>query len=251
MARYRRGTSHDSESCFRLFEAAIDDLGRRTGSIANDTAGESLPWDIRRPLFDHLAATADKWWVAEDDAGAMIGYARSIERDGTRELTEFFVHPAAQAGGVGRELLVRAFPVAGARHRSIIATIDNRAVSRYLRSGLAGRLPIAGFEATPRSVAIETALVHEPIVATDRTLEALAMIDRSLLGFRRDVDHGWLATDRTGWLYRRAGEPAAYGYHQGAEGWGGPYAALEAEDLPVILADAETAAFESGHAAVY
>ncbi|MFL5673445.1 MAG: GNAT family N-acetyltransferase [Chloroflexota bacterium] len=251
MTTYRRGTAADSEPCFRVFEAAISDLGQRTGTIASSPGNEPWPWEIRRSLFDHLALTADEWWIAENDSPAIVGYARSIERDGTRELTEFFVHPAAQAGGVGRELLARAFPVAGARHRSIIATIDNRAVSRYLRSGLAGRLPIAGFEATPRSVAIETDLVREPIVATDRTLEALAMIDRSLLGFRRDVDHRWLATDRTGWLYRRAGEPAAYGYHQGTEGWGGPYAALEAEDLPVILADAETAAFESGHAAVY
>src|SRR3954471_7991476 len=250
MARYRRGTSHDSESCFRLFEAAIDDLGRRTRSIANDTAGESLPWDIRRPLFDHLAATADEWWVAEDDAGAMIGYARSIERDGTRELTEFFVHPAAQAGGIGRQLLAHAFPADGARHRSIIATTDVRAISRYLREGLAGRLPLAGFEAVPRAVAIETDLIREPIVVTGGTLEELGAIDKGVLGFRRDVDHAWLAAERPGWIYRRATKAVAYGYHPIRPSWGGPYAALDAADLRVILADAETAAFEAGHPTV-
>ena len=202
------------------------------------------------PLFDHLAATADAWWIAEDDAGAMLGYARSIERDGTRELTEFFVQPAAQAGGIGRELLARAFPAAGARHRSIIATTDVRAVSRYLHEGLAGRLPLAGFEAVPRAVALETDLVREPIVATERTLEALGVVDRALLGFRRDVDHRWLAAERPGWLYRRAGEVVAYGYHPIRPSWGGPYAALDAADLPVLLADAETAAFEAGHATV-
>ena len=125
----------------------------------------------------------------------MLGYARSIERDGTRELTEFFVHPTAQAGGIGRELLARAFPADGARHRSIIATTDVRAVSRYLREGLDARLPLAGFEAAPRAVALETDLVREPIVATERTLEALGAIDRAVLGFRRDVDHA-LARDR-------------------------------------------------------
>jgi GNAT superfamily N-acetyltransferase len=233
-----------------VFEAAIDDLGRRTGTIANTTASETWAWDIRQPLYDHLAATADEWWIAEDDAGRVVGYARSMERDGTRELTEFFVHPAAQAGGIGRELLARAFRADGVKHRSIIATTDVRAVNRYLREGLAGRLPLAGLEAVPRAVALETDLVREPIVATERTLEALGAIDRAVLGFRRDVDHIWLATERSGWLYRRAGEAVAYGYHPVRPSWGGPYAALEAADLPVLLADAESAAFEAGHATV-
>jgi GNAT superfamily N-acetyltransferase len=250
MTRYRRGTGLDSETCFRVFEAAIDDLGRRTGTIANTTAGEPWAWDIRQPVFDHLAATADEWWIAEDDAGAMLGYARSMERDGTRELTEFFVHPAAQAGGIGRELLARAFRPGGARHRSIIATTDVRAVSRYLREGLAGRLPLAGFEAVPRAVALETDLVREPILATERTLEALGTIDRAVLGFRRDVDHAWLAAERRGWLYRRAGEAVAYGYQPVRPYWGGPYAALDAADVPVLLADSENAAFEAGQPAV-
>jgi GNAT superfamily N-acetyltransferase len=250
MTRYRRGTGLDSEACFRVFEAAIDDLGRRTGTIANTTASETWAWDIRQPLYDHLAATADEWWIAEDDAGRVVGYARSMERDGTRELTEFFVHPAAQAGGIGRELLARAFRADGVKHRSIIATTDVRAVNRYLREGLAGRLPLAGLEAVPRAVALETDLVREPIVATERTLEALGAIDRAVLGFRRDVDHIWLATERSGWLYRRAGEAVAYGYHPVRPSWGGPYAALEAADLPVLLADAESAAFEAGHATV-
>jgi GNAT superfamily N-acetyltransferase len=250
MTRYRRGTGLDSEACFRVFEAAIDDLGRRTGTIANTTASETWAWDIRQPLYDHLAATADEWWIAEDDAGRVVGYARSMERDGTRELTEFFVHPAAQAGGIGRELLARAFRADGVKHRSIIATTDVRAVNRYLREGLAGRLPLAGLEAVPRAVALETDHVREPIVATERTLEALGAIDRAVLGFRRDVDHIWLATERSGWLYRRAGEAVAYGYHPVRPSWGGPYAALEAADLPVLLADAESAAFEAGHATV-
>ena len=180
----------------------------------------------------------------------MLGYARSIERDGTRELTEFFVHPTAQSGGIGRELLARAFPAGGAQHRSIIATTDVRAVSRYLREGLAGRLALASFEAAPRAIALETDLAREPIVATERTLVALGVIDRALLGHARDVDHGWLATERPGWLYRRSGQPVGYGYHPIRPSWGGPYAALDAADLPVLLADAETAASEAGQATV-
>ena len=76
---------------------------------------------------------ATRWWFAEDEAtGEAIGYARSILRDGVRELTEFFVLPEAQGAGVGRGLLARAFPADGARHRAIVATMDPRAIARYL-----------------------------------------------------------------------------------------------------------------------
>lgn len=251
MTRFRPGTSADSRACFALFEVALDDLGRRTGTIANDTAGDPNAWQTRRPLFEHLAATADAWWLAEDEStGALLGYARSIARDGTRELTEFFVDPAAQARGIGRELLDRVFAADGPGHRSIIATTDARAIARYLRAGLPGRLPMAGFEAVPRVVELPTDLERVPIDPAAPPLDALAGIDRQLLGFRRDVDHAWLASQRTGWLYRRDGVPVAYGYHPSQPSWGGPYAALDAADLPVVLADAESAAAAAGQATV-
>ena len=249
MTRYRPATADDSEACFRLFEAAIDDLGRRTGTVANDTSGDPEAWSIRRPLFDHLAASAHSWWVAEDETGVLEGYARSIERADARELTEFFVRPDVQAGGIGRELLARVFPDDGG-HRSIIATTDVRAMSRYLRAGLDARLPLAGFEAAPRALTLETDLVRERIVMSEATLVEVGAIDEVIIGFRRDVDHRWLASQRPGWLYRRAGAAVGYAYHPTRPSWGGPAAVLEAADLPVLLADAETAAFEAGHATV-
>src|SRR3712207_7374197 len=58
-------------------------------STANATAGDAAAWELRRPLFEHLAATCEGWWLAEDDrSGELLGYARAILRDGTRELTE-------------------------------------------------------------------------------------------------------------------------------------------------------------------
>lgn len=251
MSTYRVATSADSRACFELFEAAIDDLGRRTGGGANATAGDPGAWAIRRPLFDHLAATCDRWWIAEDEAtGAAVGYARSILRDGVRELTEFFVSPAAQGAGIGRGLLERAFPSDGARHRAIVATIDPRAIARYLREGLDARVPMAGFEAVPREVSLRTDLVREPIIAEAPPFKALAAIDRAVLDFRRDEEHEWLAGQRAGWLYRRDGAAVAYGYHAARPTWGGPFAALDAADLPVLLADAESAAAVAAHATV-
>lgn len=252
MIRYRRGTPDDSRLAFDIFVPTIDDLGRRTGGGANATAAEpSTAWDIRRPLFEHLAATADEWWFAHDEAtGEAVGYARSIMRDGVRDLTEFFVLPAAQAGGIGRELLARAFPVEGARHRSIVATIDPRAIARYLRTGLPGPVPMAFVEGPPRAIELATDLVREPIPADDVPVTDLATIDRAVLGYARDVDHRWLASQRPGWLYRRSGRAVGYGYHPSRPSWGGPYAAVDPTDLPVLLADGESAAAAAGHASV-
>jgi hypothetical protein len=62
------GTPDDTRICFEIFETAVDDLGRRTGGNANATAGDPAAFDIRRPLFDHLAATGELWWIAEDES---------------------------------------------------------------------------------------------------------------------------------------------------------------------------------------
>lgn len=251
MTRYRRGTPADTRTCFEIFEVTVDDLGRRIGGGANATAGDPNAFEIRRPMFEHLAATADQWWVAEEDAtGRAVGYARSIVRDSVRELTEFFVLPDAQSAGVGRGLLERAFPDEGARHRAIVATIDPRAIARYLRAGLDARVSMIGLEGVPRVERLATDLQREPIDAGDPPLEALAEIDRRLLGFRRDEDHRWLASQRPSVLYRRAEAVVGYGYHPTRPLWGGPYAALVSADLPVLIADGEAAAAAAGHATV-
>ena len=73
MTRYRPGVPADTRACFDIFETAVDDLGRRTGGGANATAGDPNAFETRRPLFDHLAATADQWWVAEEDGADRSG----------------------------------------------------------------------------------------------------------------------------------------------------------------------------------
>lgn len=49
MARYRPGIPDETRACFEIFEAAVDDLGRRTGGNADSTAGDPAAFDIRRP----------------------------------------------------------------------------------------------------------------------------------------------------------------------------------------------------------
>ncbi len=66
-------------------------------------------WERRKSMFEFLARTSPHFWVAERD-GEIIGHARSIEHDGLLELTEYFVLPGQQSGGLGRQLLAYAFP---------------------------------------------------------------------------------------------------------------------------------------------
>ena len=192
-----RGTPDDTRTCFEIFETAVDDLGtadrrqreldrRRSERRSTSAVPCSITWRRRATL----------WWIAEDEAtGRAVGYARSIMRDGVRELTEFFVLPDAQSSGIGRGLLERAFPSDGARHRAIVATIDPRAIARYLRTGLDARLPMIGWEGTPRDEPLATDLERERDRRrpTRRSMSWRASTPR-ILDFRRDDDHRWLAS---------------------------------------------------------
>jgi GNAT superfamily N-acetyltransferase len=243
---FRPGTAADSYAIFRVFEETLADLNQRFGSTTptswEDPTALGRMWAERCSLYEHLAQTAERFWVAEQD-DRVVGFSRSILQDGVRELTELFVLPGVQSGGVGRELLARAFPANGARYRSIISSPDVRAQALYLKSGVYPRFPIYYFGRSPEAVSVTTDLVFEPISASPGNLEILASLDRSLLGYRRDVTHAWLLGDRQGYLYYRDGAPAGYGY-VGVRN--GPFALIDDRDFPAVLARAEDEAAKDG-----
>ena len=246
--RYRPAVPTDTRAMFDVFLDTFAEVDRRLGSPdaldPTDDAVREAEWLRRQSLFEHLTATADRAWVAVDEAEHVVGYARSILRDDVRELTEFFVLPTVQGGGVGRELLGRAFPAEGAHHRTIVATLELPALARYLKTGLVAQALLGYFSRAPEVVEVETDLEIVPIagpaaspdgaVDVEAALEAIGAIDRAILGHRRDADHRWLLGDRTGLLFRRDGQVVGYGYVGNGVG---PLAALEARDMPAILAD--------------
>lgn len=181
-------------------------------------------------------------WVAEAADGTIVGYARSMERGGLFELTEFFVHPDRQAAGVGTALLERAFPGDRGDVWALIATTDLRAQARYYRAGTVARFPIASVEGAPAAADIGPGL--EPTRATGADLAVLQRIERSVLEFDRGDEFGWLLERREGWIYRREGEPIGFGFI-GTEG-NGPVAALQPEDQVPILLHLESRAADLG-----
>jgi GNAT superfamily N-acetyltransferase len=242
----RPGTAQDARTTFDIFVESLSDLGQRTGAEAvtggSDPASIERQWQERGSLFEHLSRSAFQFWMAEDDGG-VVGYARSVLRDDVLELTEFFLRPDHQSSGLGRQLFERAFPLADGQRGLIVATLDTRAVIRYLKAGLVARFPIRYFSRTAEPVMVETDLRPEPIDSLERVAEDLQRLDRATIGHARLEDHAWLIGNREGFLFRRGREAVGYGYvgvHSG------PFAWLEARDAAAILAHAESEASRLG-----
>ena len=235
----RPGTLQDSADQIAVFMHAVHHLAYRIGvdreytpPSAADLAAAQADYG---PLMTHLAATADQWWVAEQ-AGDMVGYARSIVRHDVRTLTEFFVRPDAQATGVGKTLLGRAFPAGGMRRRFIMSTLDLAAQSLYVRAGVHHICPVYTFFRKPAPVAPPEGFTFTPITGDPDTLAALDELDRAALGYTRRVDHAWLTTQRSGFVARRDDRPVGYGY---VARLSGPFLATAAAAMPALLAHGE------------
>ena len=243
---YRPGTLADSYTAFEIFVQSLTDYGTRTNVMA--ITGGSDPqvlaslWQRRRSMFEFLARTASQFWIAERD-GEAVGYARSITFDGMQELTEFFVSPHHQSAGVGSELLARAFPASGARYRTIIATLDERALYRYLKAGVYARFPIKYMYRQAQKVEVSTDLQIEAM-QHEIHMEAINRIDKQVLGHVREPVHRWILTTRQGFVYRRKHEIVGYGYL--GETGSGPFALLDENDYPAVLAHAESLMAEQG-----
>jgi GNAT superfamily N-acetyltransferase len=235
---------------FAIFRTAVDDLVRRHGQDGWPfDPTDDAEWEDWRPLFEHIRATADHGWGAESD-GRLVGYARSILRGDDRELTEFFVLPEAQGRGIGARLLERAFP-ADVHHRTILASTDDAALSRYLRLGFVPSAPVHMFTGPPAAdpARLPADVVARPLadVPPDARMEALATIDAEVLGMRRDVDHGWLGEQRTGWLLERAGAPVGYAYGGARQG---PVAVVDPSLLVGAVGLLEAEALRRGNDAI-
>lgn len=244
----RQGTPADSYAAYAVFLASITDLSRRSGSAPNapviDAQAVADQWPRYRAIFDHLAAHCEHFWIAEED-GEAIAYARSILRGSVRELTELFVLPGRQAGGIGRELLARAFPSDGAANRCILATMDSRALVRYLKTGVSAQLSVHAYTRRPEVVPLPpVGLSIMPLTDSPELLEQLGAVDETVLGFRRDPEHGLFLRSRTGFAAVRDDTIIGYGYVGERSG---PFAAASPADLPVVLAHAETLAAQHGH----
>jgi GNAT superfamily N-acetyltransferase len=242
--RIRPGTLQDTRAAFDVFVPTVRDLSTRQG--APWEANPEEMWPRMEPIMTMLAEHAAEWWVAEDDAsGEMIGYARSVERGGLFELSEFFVLPSRQSAGLGADLLRRTFPLGRGDVRAIIATTDLRAQVRYYRSGTAARFPIFSLIGTP-GAALSGGSADQGVEAqraTEADIPALAELERTVLHFDRGDEFRWLLEHREGYVYRRDGQTVGSAF-LGERGGVGPVSAADPSDTPGILDHLERRAAE-------
>lgn len=240
----RPASGADSRACFAIFRHSLADLLERLGYRAPGGPPPDLDaqWPGYETLFAHLAETSAQWWIAEhpDDARP-IGYARSVQRAGTLELTEFFVDPDARVRGTGRALLERAFPLGLGEHRGIIATIDAPAVALYLRFGVAHQATGVGVALTPRACDLPPGYEAAPATADE-----ILAFERELLGHAREPEVAYMLADRPAAVLRHGGRAVAYAFGPNARGFAGPVGALEPEHMPAALAHLENAAHAGG-----
>jgi GNAT superfamily N-acetyltransferase len=241
--RFRSGSSADTEAAFALFRRSLSDYMTRIG-ITDGAGDPAEAWKQWRGMYEHLDKTAAEFWVAEIQ-GEMAGFARSTERDGLLELTEFFVDPRTQAKGVGRGLLERTFPVGRGPDRSIIATMDATAVGLYLRFGVSVQSLGLFLWKVPGKTSADSDLGFVPAMPGRDEKEILA-VEKQVLGHRRSEDVAWLLGDRPAVLYKRGGRTVGYGFECNSLGQIGPLAVLDPADMPAALAHVENAAFELG-----
>lgn len=262
--RYRRGASDDLDVCTRVWKAGIEDYQSRLNQ-------PSMPDDLGplRRLLAHLLATdPDRFWVAVEPAGDVVGFSAASVRDGLWFLAMLFVLPGTQARGIGQALMDHAQAgapvVAGGPavpgpddaldtgiHTWGMCTDAVQPISNglYARRGMVPRIPIwrlfgevrrrtalPVLPATLESVAFESVAATEP--DGERRLQAmLDELDATVIGATHPADHTFLRRDgRIGFLVRDRGDGRPHGYAYGSGiGRMGPVLALDPTLQPHLI----------------
>jgi GNAT superfamily N-acetyltransferase len=145
----------------------------------------------RQERTRHFLATDPQGsWVAEDE-GIVVGMSQSFVREDYWMLSQLGTVPGRQGRGVGRELLRLALSH-GDPHSpgTIQCSRDPKAMALYSSHGFALHPVVAAWGAMrPGSVQRPPEVVrYEPDQVTERELEIVTAIDRTVRGSGRSVD---------------------------------------------------------------
>ena len=250
--RLRPARDDELPACAEIWRAGLDDYGLRVGRPPTTAAPAALGG-----LLGHLRATdPDRFLVAErheapgDDGPPIVGFVSAIRRGDTWFLAMLFVHPAAQAQGLGRALLEAVLPigddVARATCTDAAQPISNALYARYgivprlpvlELVGCPGRSPLPALPAGIRAVPFELLAGGSPGRRGPATPGRGPRDPRhSAPRLRPPEDHGYLAgAGRLGYLYEAGdGRVVGYGYTSEA-GRVGPVAVEDEVLFPAVL----------------
>jgi GNAT superfamily N-acetyltransferase len=168
-----------------IVRAARDaDIAAMTAILEANDEPVSWPDVPRAPYVDHLLTRPRTRVVVAEHDGSVVGLAASIEygTSDCRFLSDLYVHPAQQSGGIGSALLREV--LAGTRERMTFSSKDPRALASYIRSGMRPWWPLlymevgedglgpheAGVTSRPADVT-ETARISQDWTGIDRTAD--------------------------------------------------------------------------------
>jgi len=173
-------------------------------------ANPNPPSPGEAPIYlAHVLATGTL--LVAEEAGAIQGFAGAISRGNIAFLTDLFVDPASQSGGLGRALLDAALPPTGGQTRCTLSSSDPRALALYIRAGMQPQWSSFALrlETATRRLAQLTppdALNALDISLADADDPALVAWDGRISGRPRAAEHAFWAREQQAiplWLRRR------------------------------------------------
>jgi GNAT superfamily N-acetyltransferase len=153
--------------------------------------------------------------VVAEAGGRVAGFAAAITRGPVRFLSELYVRPDVQSGGIGKALLERVLPRGAAPVSATLSSDDERALSLYVRHGMQPQWPFFYLKAESAGLKSLSGSKIE-IVEAEPGDPGLLKWDRGICGRERPQDHAyWVkAVDAIPVWFRRDGHTAGYGYFQ-------------------------------------
>ncbi len=211
--RLRRGGEEDEFAAFEVMRRAM---------------GFTMNWNAHIATRQHLRTTENaSFWVAEESPKwgrkRIVGYARSLVREGFWNLNEFFIAPEYQRRGIGTGLLTQCLDDGarfGAHTHFVLASQHFGADALYMRAAgcfprvpmvlMAGSLgalpsppqqesaildsalpalrPVLTFFSFPH-FAQQEPLCADPIVLTPEIQAEIDALDRAIVGYARPQEH--------------------------------------------------------------
>jgi hypothetical protein len=207
---------------------------------------------FRPPLLQAFCLSEDPsgLWVAHDN-GTVVGFGFSWVLADFWYLAQLFIEPGLQAGGIGRQLLLKTLQQANrlnATNRALITFACNMvSTALYVKHGLYPREPLYRLGAPAKEVERRLAERGLDYRATETapTIEQFGAIDEAVLGFRRDRHHAFLSrTNVRTFTIEKDGAVAGYAYVS-PEGQIGPVAVAPPEDASQAIGATIAAALKT------
>lgn len=201
MINVRAASAHDLAAMYFVYY--LNEVSEAERMSA--TSPQTVPAILR-----HVFETGTMY-VAEQD-GEVLAFAGAITRGPVTFLTDLFVHPQAQSGGLGKTLLQHVLTEEQPIHCTMSST-DLRAQALYIRLGMQPVFPHFNLQWQGRARG-ELLPADLEVIEGQAEDPAFVQWDAQVGGRARPVDHAfWMRQQQSVPLwFRRQGVTVGYGY---------------------------------------